>query len=162
VWVGPLQRAPWPAGARRLVISDETVAALHGARVPDAAGLIEIPPGEEHKTLQTAERVWHALVEQGATRADHVVALGGGVVGDLAGFCAATYQRGVGVVQVRPRSWPRSTPPTAARPGSTCPRPRTTSAPTTSRRACSPTPALLQTLAPQELAAATPRSSRRR
>jgi shikimate kinase/3-dehydroquinate synthase len=100
VWVGPLARAPWPAGARRLVISDETVAALHGAQVPDAAGLIEIPPGEAHKTLQTAERVWHALVEQGATRADHVVALGGGVVGDLAGFCAATYQRGVGVVQV--------------------------------------------------------------
>jgi 3-dehydroquinate synthetase/shikimate kinase len=100
VWVGPLERAPWPAGARRLVVSDETVAGLHGARVPDAAGLIEIPPGEEHKTLQTAERVWRALVAQGATRADRVVALGGGVVGDLAGFCAATYQRGVGVVQV--------------------------------------------------------------
>jgi shikimate kinase/3-dehydroquinate synthase len=100
VWVGPLHRAPWPPVGRRLVISDETVAALHGARVPDAAGLVEVPPGEEHKTLATAERVWHALVAQGATRADHVVALGGGVVGDLAGFCAATYQRGVGVVQV--------------------------------------------------------------
>ena len=100
VWVGPLERSPWPQGARRIVISDETVAALHGARVPDAAGLVEIPPGEEHKTLQTAERVWRALVAQGATRADHVVALGGGVVGDLAGFCAATYQRGIGVVQV--------------------------------------------------------------
>jgi shikimate kinase/3-dehydroquinate synthase len=100
VWIGPLARAPWPAGGRRLVISDETVAALHGGRVPDAAGLVEVPAGEEHKTLATAERVWHALVAQGATRADHVVALGGGVVGDLAGFCAATYQRGVAVVQV--------------------------------------------------------------
>jgi 3-dehydroquinate synthetase/shikimate kinase len=100
VWVGPLERAPWPAGGRRVVISDETVATLHGGRVPDAAGLVEVPPGEEHKTLATAERVWHALVAQGTTRADHVVALGGGVVGDLAGFCAATYQRGVGVVQV--------------------------------------------------------------
>src|SRR6185369_5090642 len=69
-------------------------------RVPDAAGLVEVPPGEEHKTLATAERIWHALVAQGTTRADHVVALGGGVVGDLAGFCAATYQRGVPVVQV--------------------------------------------------------------
>ena len=59
-----------------------------------------IPPGEQHKTLATAERVWRALAAQGATRADHVVALGGGVVGDLAGFCAATYQRGVPVVQV--------------------------------------------------------------
>ncbi len=100
VWVGPLERAPWPAAGRRVVVSDETVAALHAGRVPDAAGLVEVPPGEEHKTLATAERIWHALVAQGATRADHVVALGGGVVGDLAGFCAATYQRGVAVVQV--------------------------------------------------------------
>ena len=100
VWVGPLERAPWPAAGRRVVVSDETVAALHAGRVPDAAGLVEVPPGEEHKTLETAERIWHALVAQGVTRADHVVALGGGVVGDLAGFCAATYQRGVAVVQV--------------------------------------------------------------
>jgi shikimate kinase / 3-dehydroquinate synthase len=100
VWIGPLANAPWPAAGRRIVVSDETVAALHGARVPDVAGSIEIPPGEEHKSLQTAERVWHALVAQGVTRADHLVALGGGVVGDLAGFCAATYQRGIGVVQV--------------------------------------------------------------
>jgi shikimate kinase/3-dehydroquinate synthase len=99
VWIGPLDRAPWPSG-RRVVVSDETVARLHAARVPNAAGLIEIPPGEQHKTLRTAERVWHALVAQGATRADHVVALGGGVVGDVAGFCAATYQRGIGVVHV--------------------------------------------------------------
>jgi 3-dehydroquinate synthetase/shikimate kinase len=99
VWVGPIEGSPWPAG-RRVVVSDETVAALHAGRVPDAAGLIEIPPGEEHKTLETAERVWHALVAQGITRADHVVALGGGVVGDVAGFCAATYQRGIGVVHV--------------------------------------------------------------
>jgi shikimate kinase/3-dehydroquinate synthase len=100
VWIGPLQGAPWPALGRRIVVSDETVAALYADRVPAPAGLIEIPAGEEHKTLATAERVWRALVEQGATRADHVVALGGGVVGDLAGFCAATYQRGVAVVQV--------------------------------------------------------------
>ena len=100
VWVGPLDRTPWPAAGRRVVVSDETVAALHAGRVPDAAGLVEVPPGEEHKTLATAERIWHALVAQGVTRADHVVALGGGVVGDLAGFCAATYQRGIAVVQV--------------------------------------------------------------
>jgi 3-dehydroquinate synthase len=100
VWVGPIETAPWPSAGRRIVVTDETVANLHGARVPDQAGSIEIPVGEEHKTLATAERVWHALVAQGVTRADHVVALGGGVVGDLAGFCAATYQRGIGVVQV--------------------------------------------------------------
>jgi shikimate kinase / 3-dehydroquinate synthase len=100
VWIGPLERARWPEGGRRVVVTDETVGALHAARVPQAAGVIEIPAGEEHKTLATAERVWRALVAQGTTRADHLVALGGGVVGDLAGFCAATYQRGIAVVQV--------------------------------------------------------------
>jgi shikimate kinase/3-dehydroquinate synthase len=99
VWVGPLDGAPWPDG-RRVIVSDETVAGLHGARVPGADGLIEIVPGEEHKTLQTAEQIWRALAVRGVTRADHVVALGGGVVGDVAGFCAATYQRGIGVVHV--------------------------------------------------------------
>ena len=62
--------------------------------------MIAIPPGESAKTLGTAEHVWRELAHAGMTRADHVVALGGGVVGDLAGFCAATYQRGVPVVQV--------------------------------------------------------------
>ena len=61
---------------------------------------VTIPPGEAHKTLATAERVWRALVAEGATRGDHLVALGGGVVGDLAGFCAATYQRGIPIVHV--------------------------------------------------------------
>src|SRR5207244_2058459 len=50
--------------------------------------------------LAGAEQVWRALPAAGATRADHLVALGGGVVGDLAGFCAATYQRGLPVVHV--------------------------------------------------------------
>jgi shikimate kinase/3-dehydroquinate synthase len=62
--------------------------------------VIAIPPGESHKTLASAERVWHELAREGMTRADRLIALGGGVVGDLAGFCAATYQRGVPVVQV--------------------------------------------------------------
>jgi shikimate kinase/3-dehydroquinate synthase len=57
-------------------------------------------PGEQSKTIAHAEIVWTELVRAGMTRADVVVALGGGVVGDLAGFCAATYQRGVRYVQV--------------------------------------------------------------
>src|SRR5207245_4280229 len=64
------------------------------------AGMSAIPAGERHKTLSSAEAVWRALLAAGVTRADHVIALGGGVVGDLAGFCAATYQRGMPVVQV--------------------------------------------------------------
>src|SRR5205085_1353708 len=66
----------------------------------EMAATVTIAPGEQQKTLAGAERVWRALVAAGATRADHLAALGGGVVGDLAGFCAATYQRGVPVVHV--------------------------------------------------------------
>jgi shikimate kinase / 3-dehydroquinate synthase len=94
IW--PLERST----SRAYCVSDETVAALYGDRLGALAGTIAIPPGEASKTLAGAERVWSALVEGGMTRADHLVALGGGVVGDLAGFCAATYQRGVAVVQV--------------------------------------------------------------
>lgn len=97
---GALGGVEWPTAGRRFAVSDETVAPLYGGRVPELSGLIEIPPGESAKTLRTAEGVWRALVAQGATRADHVVAVGGGVVGDLAGFCAATFQRGMPVVQV--------------------------------------------------------------
>jgi shikimate kinase/3-dehydroquinate synthase len=93
----------WPLDrslSRPFCVTDETVAALYAERLGVLRTLVSIPPGERHKTLASAERVWHELVAAGMTRADHVVALGGGVVGDLAGFCAATYQRGVPVVQV--------------------------------------------------------------
>jgi shikimate kinase/3-dehydroquinate synthase len=98
----PLE-AIWPldrSRSRPFCVSDETVAAAYGERLGTLAETIAIPAGERHKTLASAERVWDALVAAGMTRADHVVALGGGVVGDLAGFCAGTYQRGVPVVQV--------------------------------------------------------------
>lgn len=103
VWVGAgALNAPWPLAepSRRFVVSDANVADLHAGAIAQAAGLIEIPAGEEHKTLATAEIVWRALVAQGVTRADHLVAVGGGVVGDLTGFCASAYQRGIPVVQV--------------------------------------------------------------
>ncbi len=95
--------AIWPldrARSRPFCVSDETVGALYGELLGELAGMTTIAPGEAQKTLAGAERVWQALVDAGMTRADHVVALGGGVVGDLAGFCAATYQRGVPVVHV--------------------------------------------------------------
>jgi len=94
IWASP------GAASRSFCVSDETVAALHADRLGEMAATITIPPGEQHKTLASAQRVWQELVAAGMTRADHVVALGGGVVGDLAGFCAATYQRGVPVVQI--------------------------------------------------------------
>ena len=59
-----------------------------------------VEPGEEQKKLAAAEDVLRALARAGAARGDLVVAVGGGVVGDLAGFCAAVYQRGMRHVQV--------------------------------------------------------------
>ncbi len=103
VWVGSgvVDRVPWPSAAgRRFCITDTTVGALHGEAVAPSAARIEVEPGERAKTLAGAETVLRELAAAGMTRGDHVVALGGGVVGDLAGFCAATYQRGVEVVQV--------------------------------------------------------------
>jgi shikimate kinase / 3-dehydroquinate synthase len=102
--VGAGQADPiWPLDrslSRPFCVSDDSVAKLYGEELGELAGLIAIAPGEDQKTLAGAERVWRGLLDAGMTRADHVVALGGGVVGDLAGFCAATYQRGVPVVQV--------------------------------------------------------------
>lgn len=59
-----------------------------------------ISPGDISKTLQTAETLYHELLQSGLRRNDCVIALGGGVVGDVAGFVAATYQRGIRYVQV--------------------------------------------------------------
>ena len=75
-------------------------APLYGDRIPDAAARSTMPPGEEAKTLATPRALLRGLAGAGMDHDDHVAALGGGVVGDVAGFCAAVYQRGVGVVQV--------------------------------------------------------------
>jgi shikimate kinase/3-dehydroquinate synthase len=90
----------WPLRGRRFLITDETVGALHGGRLPAVDGRLEMPPGEVAKTLAEAERLLRGLAAAGMDHDDHVAALGGGVVGDVAGFCAAVYQRGVGVVQI--------------------------------------------------------------
>ncbi len=62
--------------------------------------VMEIPAGEAHKTLATCEQVWQAMFAAGLDRRALAINLGGGVVGDLGGFCAATYKRGVDFVQV--------------------------------------------------------------
>jgi len=102
VYIGPglLRTGFWPVEGPRVVISDETVADLYGALVPDAAASLAFPPGEMHKTPATAERLLRGLAAAGLDHDGHVAAVGGGVVGDVAGFCAAVYQRGVPVVHV--------------------------------------------------------------
>ena len=88
-----------------LVVTNETVgplyldkllANLEGRNVSSIA----LPDGEAHKTLATMQSILDRLVESGANRDTTVVALGGGVVGDIAGFAAACYMRGVAFAQV--------------------------------------------------------------
>jgi shikimate kinase/3-dehydroquinate synthase len=90
----------WPSGGRRYCISDSAVMSLYADAVEPLEQRIEVPPGEASKTLRQADLVLESLAGGDMNRGDHVVALGGGVVGDLAGFCAHVYQRGVPVVQV--------------------------------------------------------------
>jgi 3-dehydroquinate synthase len=86
-----------PEDGRRLVVTDENVARAQPFECDER---VVAMAGEEHKSIHGAEFVLRALAEAGAERGDIVVAVGGGVVGDLAGFCAAIYQRGMRHVQV--------------------------------------------------------------
>jgi len=97
---GLLEAGWWPLQGRRFCVSDRAVAPLYAERLAPLAATVEVEPGEGAKTMAEAERVLRELARQGMTREDHIGALGGGVVGDLAGFCAHLYQRGVPVVQV--------------------------------------------------------------
>ena len=97
---GVLGAGDWPLPGNRYLVTDEAVGSLYAERLGDVAHDIRIPPGERHKTVETANTVLRGLASAGMGHDDHVVALGGGVVGDVAGFCAAVYQRGVPVVQL--------------------------------------------------------------
>ncbi|MDA1093713.1 MAG: 3-dehydroquinate synthase [Acidobacteria bacterium] len=110
VFVGPgLTRdlARWLAeagvGERRFVVSSPTVWAHHGdavaAALPGAEPLL-VPDGERAKNHRTLSRIYEWLIESGADRGSTVIAVGGGVIGDTVGFAAASYLRGVDLVQV--------------------------------------------------------------
>ena len=86
-----------PLGGRRFVVTDENVARVQRVEGDER---IVVMPGEDHKTIHGAEHVLRSLAQGGAERGDLVVAVGGGVVGDMAGFCAAVYQRGMRHAQV--------------------------------------------------------------
>ena len=91
---------PHSLGGRSFLVTDATVGRLYADRAGEVAATLTVPPGEAAKTWEQAGRVLRGLAAAGMEHGDHVLALGGGVVGDLAGFCAATYQRGVQVVQL--------------------------------------------------------------
>ncbi len=99
--------APHVAGRTAAIVTNETVAPLYERRLAAAlaqAGArcftVVLPDGEEHKDWPTLDRVFEALLRARADRRTVLVALGGGVVGDITGFAAATYQRGCSHLQV--------------------------------------------------------------
>ena len=104
---GELCRAALPRAKRLFVVTDSNVAPLYLRQVIpglEAAGFEtavgEIPAGEASKSAARLAELWENMMDFGLTRTDAVVALGGGVVGDLAGFAAATVLRGVDFVQI--------------------------------------------------------------
>jgi shikimate kinase / 3-dehydroquinate synthase len=84
---------------RTFCVADAAVLERHARLLPRSEATIEVEGAESSKTITEAERVLRELADGGARRDDCVLAFGGGVVGDLAGFCAATYQRGVPLIQ---------------------------------------------------------------
>lgn len=95
------------AGARALaeidgplaVVTDSNVAPLYRDRLADAACAVVVPAGEQFKTLETVRGIYDELLAAGIDRKATLLALGGGVVGDMTGFAAATYMRGLAFVQ---------------------------------------------------------------
>ena len=111
VGTGLLDRAdlivPFLVQKKAAVVTNPTVAPLYLERIAGALARegvevvrIFVPDGEEHKDWRTLNGIFDALLEQRCARDTTIIALGGGVIGDLAGFAAATYQRGVPLVQI--------------------------------------------------------------
>lgn len=116
--------APHIAGRQVAIISNETVAPLYLERLSRSLAAysvisVVLPDGEAFKTWETLQLIFDGLLTARHDRRTTVVALGGGVIGDMAGFAAACYQRGVDLSKCRPRCCPRSIRRWAARPAST-------------------------------------------
>ena len=93
------------AGSRVAIVTNETVAPLYLAKVRDQLSALRpleviLPDGEQYKTLEVLNRIFDALLAARCDRRTTLIALGGGVIGDMAGFAAACYQRGVPFIQV--------------------------------------------------------------
>jgi len=104
--VGPRLRA-LGVGSRAAVVTSASILRLYGKAVLESleeagftATVVDVPEGESAKTLAIAEHCWNALLMAGLDRTSTILALGGGAVGDLAGFVAGTYMRGANFVQL--------------------------------------------------------------
>jgi 3-dehydroquinate synthase len=110
IWIGEGLSQELPSlldrhgvGARRFVVSSPVVWRLHGEKLRSALGNTEpilLPDGERYKNLQSVAKVYEALIRANADRGSTIIAVGGGVVGDAAGFAAATFLRGIALVHV--------------------------------------------------------------
>jgi len=103
----PSTWASLPKASDGVIVSNPTVWALHGAALHDAIASshrrvthLLLPDGEQHKDWSSLQRIYDHLLSHGCDRKTLIYALGGGVVGDITGFAAATYMRGVPFVQV--------------------------------------------------------------
>ena len=110
IGAGLLQHAngltPYLAGQQVMVVTNDTIAPLYlealCATLPGHLDVrsVVLPDGEQHKTIEQVGRIWDALLEAGFNRRCTLIALGGGVIGDMVGYAAASYQRGVAFIQV--------------------------------------------------------------
>ena len=110
IWLGEGLTARLPelldahqVGTRRFVVSSPVIWRFHGAAIQHALGDVEailIPDGERYKNLASVSRIYEALIRAAADRGSALIAVGGGVIGDTAGFAAATYLRGITLVHV--------------------------------------------------------------
>lgn len=97
---------PYLAGQQVMIVTNETIAPLYleklTQQLPEALDVQTciLPDGEQYKTIEQVNRIWGALLEAGFNRRCTLIALGGGVIGDMAGYAAASYQRGVAFIQV--------------------------------------------------------------
>ncbi|MCA0452728.1 MAG: 3-dehydroquinate synthase [Chloroflexi bacterium] len=103
IGAGMLEQVSSFIRGKAVIITNTTLAPLYGetlaSRLPDAA-VVTMLDGEQYKTLETVSQLYADLVAVGLDRSGTVIALGGGVVGDTAGFAAATYMRGVNLIQI--------------------------------------------------------------
>ena len=94
------------SGRQVAVVTNETIAPIYSGRLLQSLGELDLvteivlPDGEQYKTPETLGHIYDRLLAEGHNRSTTIIALGGGVVGDVAGFAAATYQRGVNFIQV--------------------------------------------------------------
>jgi len=111
-------------GGKAAIVTNPKVAGLHLQRLLTALDaeelyVVTIPDGENYKTMETVEFILDRLFDHRLDRKSTLIAFGGGVIGDMTGFAAAIFQRGIDFIQIRPRCFRRSMPALEGKPVST-------------------------------------------